>query len=155
MDFAQVHNNCSHGNFFRRHLLYHSQVGKFKPQMTENVPPVTPLLSHVCTCDMGHWTFIIIVYHSQVGQFNHTCETYTFLKVIATFWDLSTVFNSFLSCHSLVLCETIILILLTKFCLYRAGLSETLQVRWSNRKSEIYYIWTVLYQTKSMLIARL
>ena len=43
----------------------------------ENVPPVTPLLSHVCTCDMGHWTFIIVIYHLQVGTSNHTCETHT------------------------------------------------------------------------------
>ena len=131
--FLQVHDSCSHGNFFRRHLVHHSQVGKFKHRWQKSV-----------TCDMcALVTFNIIVYHSQVGKFNHTCETHTFLKVIAVFWNLSTLFNNLVifnlfsgSFPSLVLHETIP-DSLTQLCFCRAGLSETLHVQWKNKKSEI------------------
>ena len=107
----QAHCSCSHGNVFRRHLIYHSQVQKFKITLVKN-------------------SFF-----------------FTFLQVVAEFWDLHYYhYYHIIGLYSLcvfsflwfyIIYETCFLILSKNFSFCRAGLSDTLQVQWKNKKSKI------------------
>ena len=79
----KVHNSCSHGNFFRRHLLYHSQVGKFNHRW-QKMCHLWHLFCHMCapvTWVTGHLLLSYIIYR--------LANLTTLVKhILAAFWDL-------------------------------------------------------------------